>query len=823
MRSIDLFRSSDNAPSETKEKQNIVEKAKGILAVVGDSEIQSTIEQSLESIGLEIIFVTSGEAADEFLSKRSAELVISEIDLPIMNGLTLARRIKEDAALGDVPVLLISDSSDGPDKVMGMETGADDYITLPINSPDLRSRVMSLLSRTKNELEDDAVSGLTEVDEPEDSPEETVIGAGAQSIPVDELGLGDADEASAETADLPAEAPMEQTDSVIMEELNPVSDLSDDASDAPLPEDDPVLEETEPERSNSIIIEEADPFSIQETSPIDDVKEEPIIETAESEPPEKVETTETDGLEESYEPTEPETEIVENVEVADSSPALEPETEIIEKVEAADSSPAIEPETEEPVPETVDDPGAESMIDDIFGSGADSDKTQTDMEESAPQTEPPPAEEVIAVQNTDIAPPAESPTPAQPVTPPEAVVQTENVSPTTIPADLPSPVQPQQIAPVLPQEQVAPPQPIETNTLIPADQEPVQAPPVIPPPAPIQSPPQAAPPIPAETIEPQIDMNEMALVEHDYNLRVDDKQLYETTILDLKELETKVTNGDRFTYNNLILDAKKIVSSVQQSNYLHIRAIGRREGQDFPVHSINVAIFSAKLATGLKYENKILTELALSALLHDVGMLLLPEGIRNAKNKLTDEEFATLRTHPNIGGEYIGKALQTNPELIQYGFLPSVVQQEHERFDGSGYPNGTAGDKIHDYAKIISIIDMYEAISHPSTYRDEYLAYEALQKVVALKDTYFDVKFLRALVREISVFPLESLVRLNNGDIGQVVELDNSHPMRPKLKILYNSDGEKYPEEKIIELSKSPFLYVETPITEEELVNKSNN
>jgi len=155
MRSIDLFRSSDNAPSKTKEKQNIIEKAKAILAVVGDSQIQSTIEQSLESIGLEIIFVTSGEAADEFLSKRSAELVISEIDLPIMNGLTLARRIKEDTALGDVPVLLISDSSDGPDKAMGMETGADDYITLPINSPDLRSRVMSLLSRTKNEPEDE--------------------------------------------------------------------------------------------------------------------------------------------------------------------------------------------------------------------------------------------------------------------------------------------------------------------------------------------------------------------------------------------------------------------------------------------------------------------------------------------------------------------------------------------------------------------------------------------------------------------------------------------------------------------------------------------
>jgi len=565
------------------------------------------------------------------------------------------------------------------------------------------------------------------------------------------------------------------------------------------------LEETQLEQTQSVIIEEADPFAVQESSQSDAVREDPISETAETQPLEDVETIQTG-------------------EVEDSNDPIEAEAEIIEKAEVADSSPDIKPQTETPVPTAVNDPRTESMIDDIFGSSAgDSNVTQENMEEAPPQAEASHAETTNAAQNAEVSPSPESPSPAQPIVPPETAIPPENVSPMTIPADIPSQVQPQQTAETIPQQPITPPQPIETNTLIPADQQLVQAPPAIPPPAPIQHTPQVAPPVPAETGVPQIDINEMALVEYDYNLRVDDSEVYQTTISDLKELETHVINSDRFAYNNLILDAKKIVSSVQQSNYLHIKAIGRREAHDFPVHSINVAIFSVKLAKGVKYENKLLTELALSALLHDVGMLLLPEGIRHAQNKLTDEEFATLRTHPNIGGEYIGRALQTNPELVQYGFLPSVVQQEHERHDGTGYPNGIAGDKIHDYAKIISIIDMYEAVSHPSTYRDEYLAYEALQKVVALKDTYFDVKFLRAMVREISVFPLESLVRLNNGDIGQVTELDNSHPMRPKLKILYNSDGEKYPEEKVIELSKSPFLYIETPITEEELGNKSEN
>ncbi|MCH8927862.1 MAG: response regulator [Candidatus Marinimicrobia bacterium] len=802
MRSIDLFRSSSSAPSATKEKQNIVAEAKGILAVVGDSQIQSTIEQSLESIGLELIFVTSGEAADEFLNKRSAVLVISEIDLPIMNGLSLARRIKEDATLGDVPVLLISNSSDGPDKVMGMETGADDYITLPINPSDLRSRVMALLARTKIEPENEDNSDLNEFEEVDDR-EETVIGAGAQSIPVDELGLGDAEEAPTETPDSQEETVTEQSESIIMEELNPVDDLSSAETDTSFPEDKPALEEAQPGQPRSAIVEEANPFAVQESSQIQDNAAPPIDEKPES-------------------PSGEEAAAVSTLEVDEhSAPAL-PEPLPLDDSQSNLSPPVIEPETEAPVPNAVNDPGTESMINDIFGSSTDSKVAQentrrqaaTQMETPAPPI--PPVETDSTVQSANIQPPPVSPLPAQPVAPAETVTPPN-------PADIPPQAQPQQTAQPLPQQPVTHQQAIETGTLIPADQQPVQAPPVIPPPVPIQTQPQVAPPIPSEADALQVDVNEAALAGYDYEARVDDKEVYNTTISDLKEFETGVTEGGAIGFDKLISDARNIVSSVQQSNYLHIKAIGRREAHDFPVHSINVAIFSVKLATGLNYENKLLTELAVSALLHDVGMLLLPEGIRHAKSKLSDEEFATLRTHPSIGSEYIAKALQSNPELTQFNFLPSVVLQEHERYDGTGYPNGTAKDEIHDYAKIISIIDMYEAVSHPSTYRDEYLAYEALQKVVALKDTYFDVKFLRALVREISVFPLESLVRLNNGEIGQVIGLDGSHPMRPKLKILYNEDGDKYPEEKVIELAKSPFLYIETPITEEEIVKKSDN
>ena len=263
MRSIDLFRSSSNSPSDIEDKPNQTDQAKCILSVMGNSQNQSTVGQALESIGVELVFVTSGEAADEFLNKRSAMIVISEIDLPMMNGLSLARRIKEDASLGDIPVLLISDSTDGPDKVLGMETGADDYITMPINPSDLRSRVMALLARTKNEPEVEESADLNETYVEENVIEETVIGAGARSIPVDELGLGVVDLTPEETAEPLLETATEPSESAIIEELHPVTDLISVTTAALIEDGSPEFEESQPVQSPSVIVEEADPFNLQ--------------------------------------------------------------------------------------------------------------------------------------------------------------------------------------------------------------------------------------------------------------------------------------------------------------------------------------------------------------------------------------------------------------------------------------------------------------------------------------------------------------------------------------------------------------------------------
>lgn len=720
IRSIDLFRSSSRPKVTQANNDDAAAEKSCILVVAASSQIHSTLEQALESLGMELVILGSGEAADEFLLKNSAAVVIAEINLPMMNGLTLARKIKENRSLQNTPILLVSDSAEGPDKVLGMETGADDYITLPINPAELRSRVMSLLSRTPNEPADDSSASdriETEVDS----------GAGAVAIPVDEIGL--------ETADEPEPQPQ------------PVEELA--ASD------ETAVADSEPDPTH-----EPDGAAVNSTGVVD------------------VPESDMGG------------DVVNPLEIPAGNVAT-PESDVVqEEVEQPPAETSGEPVVSDQIEET-DSLDAGSMLDDIFGGSEES-------------TKPPP---------TSV--PADPAAAAQESVRVEIDRQGVVDSPSEAVRQAPSPVE---TAPQIQQEQIAeapvqPPQPpvpveqnIEKSTIIPADQQ------AAPSAEPLHTP--VSPGGVGEVSQPQPQAE--VLPEYDFNKEVDHKEVYSTALSDLREFESAVVSGAEYDFNSLIRDARRIVSSVDQSNYLQIRAMGRREGNDFPVHSLNVGIYSVKLSTGLKYENKLMVELALSALLHDVGMLFIPDEIRKAQRKLSDEEMNTLKNHPIKGSEYLANAILTRPELAQFEFLPTVALQEHERTNGAGYPNAVAGDEIHDYAKIVAIIDMYEAVSHPSSYRSEYLAYEALQKVVALKDSHFDVKFLRALVREISVFPIDSIVRLNNGDIGKVIGLDPSHPMRPKLDLLCNADGVPYDDGKEIELAKSPFLYVETPVSEEE-------
>ena len=228
-------------------------------------------------------------------------------------------------------------------------------------------------------------------------------------------------------------------------------------------------------------------------------------------------------------------------------------------------------------------------------------------------------------------------------------------------------------------------------------------------------------------------------------------------------------------------------------------------------HCLNVAIFSIKIAAYLGFDKDTQVQIGTAALLHDIGTALVPETILNKKDRLTEKEFEEFRKRPENSYQIL------NEMGNQYPYLATIAQQVYERIDGSGYPRGLVGDEIHAHAQIIGLVDMYEALIHSRPQRKKLLHFSAVKEIIKTGKNAFQRQYLKALLSVFSIFPLFSLVRLNSDAIGKVIETYPSHPLRPKLRIIYDSQKRKVPTERIVNLPENPLLYIVDSVDEEDL------
>ena len=228
-------------------------------------------------------------------------------------------------------------------------------------------------------------------------------------------------------------------------------------------------------------------------------------------------------------------------------------------------------------------------------------------------------------------------------------------------------------------------------------------------------------------------------------------------------------------------------------------------------HCLNVAIFSIKIAAYLGFDKDSQVQIGTAALLHDIGTALIPESILNKKDRLTEKEFEEFRKRPENSYKILSEMGD------QHSYLATIAQQVYERIDGSGYPRGLVGDEIHDHAQIIGLVDMYEALIHSRPQRKKMLHFSAVKEIIKTGKNAFQRHYLKALLSVFSIFPLFSLVRLNSDAVGKVIETHPSHPLRPKLRIIYDSQKRKVPTERIVNLPENPLLYIVDSVDEEDL------
>jgi len=250
---------------------------------------------------------------------------------------------------------------------------------------------------------------------------------------------------------------------------------------------------------------------------------------------------------------------------------------------------------------------------------------------------------------------------------------------------------------------------------------------------------------------------------------------------------------------DLVGIAAGIVTSLGTNDQL-LETVLQRDAGDFLVtNSVNVAIVSVKIAEGLRYEPAKLEQIALAGLLHDLGMFVLPDSLVYKAATLTEEECQIMREHPQQGSRLFKDVGESYP------WVGRVILQEHERWDGSGYPNRLTDNHIDEMALIIGLADVFDALMNVRPYRRGMSPHQAIRTLLVSGKTVFPHHLLKALVDQLSIYPLGTTVRLNTGETGVVSQLNRQYPLRPILRVLQSGHG---PVPKTVDLRAETSLHI---------------
>ncbi|MDJ0956109.1 MAG: DUF3391 domain-containing protein [Arenicellales bacterium] len=213
------------------------------------------------------------------------------------------------------------------------------------------------------------------------------------------------------------------------------------------------------------------------------------------------------------------------------------------------------------------------------------------------------------------------------------------------------------------------------------------------------------------------------------------------------------------------------------------------------VHAISVAVLALTVGRFLGLSIEHLEALGTATLLQDIGKMSLPDNLLHKLDRLDLAEREALKEHVTASVQMLEKAKGFSHQVIQ------TVRMHHERFDGSGYPQGLFGDDIPLLATISGIVDCYQAGISPRPYRKPKTSFEVLMELYGERDGAFPGGIVEQFIQCIGVFPIGSFVLLNTKEVGIVVRRNQVQQLKPKVMILIDPDGQRLSEPETVDLS----------------------
>ena len=286
---------------------------------------------------------------------------------------------------------------------------------------------------------------------------------------------------------------------------------------------------------------------------------------------------------------------------------------------------------------------------------------------------------------------------------------------------------------------------------------------------------------------------------------------YEKFIETAIDIQDRVKNDKEINPAPVLSDLHYVIDKNLVDEIYEYALSSSDDYDEMVIHTIDVTFASLIIGKGLGYDPKMLLRLGLAAFFENVGMYKIPDSILKRAGKLGEDEIKIIRKHPETSAEILGRMGE------KYRWLAEVALQTHERSDGSGYPQGLKGEEISELASIIGLIDTYVAMIKKRSYREKLVTTDAIKFILKVGKTLFPAKIVKTFLTHISLFPVNTYVRLNNKSIGRVISTDKSQPLKPKIELLYDGQGKKIEKRTIIRLSDNPLLYIVNSVDAQEL------
>lgn len=258
-------------------------------------------------------------------------------------------------------------------------------------------------------------------------------------------------------------------------------------------------------------------------------------------------------------------------------------------------------------------------------------------------------------------------------------------------------------------------------------------------------------------------------------------QRRESHVEQLRQLYARIEAGVSVTLEGFEQIISQLLERLTQCSqrFTQLALLCPRRADYLPDHAYTVTVLAMAIAAHMNWSRKDVRQLALTGLLFDLGMLLVPERIRTGANELTDLDRGKVNMHPVLSLSMM-QVLETVPGMIR---LAAV--QHHERENGTGYPRGLRGDEICDYARVLAVADTFAAATSPRHYRHTKLPYVAMEETVRMASSaLLWTPAVRALVKAAGLFPVGSYVRMSNGRIAHVLACNPATIDRPLIQIV---------------------------------------